>query len=89
MSAQDSAIADFGAGVGRLGDLSYQLRDETRLSVGLLDDLEGDVSDASAGLRHETREAERLAAAASDFPLYVTILVNTVAILALLAYGLR
>ena len=46
LETQDSAIADFREGVGRLGTLSYQLRDETRLSVGLLDDLEGDVSDA-------------------------------------------
>jgi hypothetical protein len=89
MRKQDSAISEIRMGVEAVHDLSYQLRDETHLHVGLLDDVNSDVEDAHAGLRQETRAAETFGKRSGECPLYVTIVANTAVIVALLVYGLR
>ena len=76
-------------GVETVHDLSYQLRDETHLQVGLLDDVNNDIEEAHAGLRRETKSAELFSKKGSECPMYVTIVVNTFVIIGLLVYGLR
>ena len=89
MRDQESAVAEIANGVAAVHELSYQLRDETHLQVGLLDDVNGDVEDAHAGLRKETRAAELFGKTGGECALYVTVAVNTFVIVALLFYGFR
>ena len=70
-------------------NLSYQLRDETHLSVGLLDDLADDIEAANSGLRRGEASAARYARKRGDGALYGAIVLNTAVIIALLVLGLR
>uniref|UniRef100_A0A7S3JTX3 t-SNARE coiled-coil homology domain-containing protein n=1 Tax=Aureoumbra lagunensis TaxID=44058 RepID=A0A7S3JTX3_9STRA len=86
---QDKAIASLKSGVSKLGSVGYQIREETHLQVGLIEELHCDIDGADSSLRRESLYADGLSAYSSDLDLYITIFILVVIIICLLSYGLR
>jgi len=88
MAAQDDMLSELGQGVSRLLDQSNLINEESKFHVRLLDDMDLDVEKASAGLRAETRHAEKIRQESSVCKLYIIIAALSALLCFLLVMGM-
>mmetsp|Transcript_17303 Transcript_17303/g.58746 ORF Transcript_17303/g.58746 Transcript_17303/m.58746 type:complete len:195 (-) Transcript_17303:51-635(-) len=87
MSLQDDMINDIEKGVDRLHDQARVIHDEARLHVGLLDQIDTDVENATTGLREEAKHAEAIREKSQTCAFYICIVVELVVLVLLLVFG--
>jgi len=85
MVEQDLLVDEIGAGVDRLHTRALNIRDESKLHVSLLNDMDHDVDHALVGLRAETAHAMQIRKTTGNCHLYICILVLLVTLVMLLA----
>ena len=83
MRIQDEMILDIGSGVDRLHEQAKAIGDEARIHTRLLDDLDGTVELATAGLQAEAKHAAMVKEKSRMCWLYICIIVEIVIILLL------
>jgi hypothetical protein len=87
MAAQDDMLSELGSGVSRLADQARMINDESQMHVRLLNDMEGDVEEATSGLRAEARHAEKIREESSVCKLYIIIVALTALLIFLIIMG--
>ena len=83
MRIQDEMILDIGTGVGRLHEQAKAIGEEAKIHTRLLDDLDGTVELATAGLQAEARHAAMVKEKSRMCWLYICIIVEIIVILLL------
>jgi len=85
---QDQMIDELASGVGRLKEQTLLVHDETNMQNRMLDDMDGDVEAARAGLEAETVRAMKLKEDQSVWRLYMVIAGLSVLLFVLITTGL-
>jgi len=85
---QDQMIDELASGVGRLKEQTLLVHDETNMQNRMLDDMDGDVEAARAGLEAETLRALKLKEDQSVWRLYMVIAGLSVLLFVLISTGL-
>ena len=83
MRIQDEMILDIGAGVDRLNEQAKAIGEEAKIHTRLLDDLDGTVELATAGLQAEARHAAVIKEKSRMCWLYICVIVEIIIILLL------
>ena len=89
LAEQDIVLDAINTGVDRLHGRALTIKDESTLSVKLLDDIDNNVDSATIDLSNETRHAVEIRRKASNFPLYVCIIVLIIILVFLLIVSYR
>lgn len=87
MAQQDLMLDDLEKGVGRLFQQSRLIGDEAKSQIGLLDNMENDVENATMSLRQEARHAEKVREQSQTWWLYLCIALEVGALAMLLVLG--
>lgn len=89
MKAQDDQLMQLGEGVDRIRGLGQNIHEETKTQLGLLDRLEADVDQTTAGIREETKHAESVTVSGQTFYMYVCVAILTLIMVLELIVGLQ
>ena len=88
MRQQDDMIDELAVGVSRLRDQTAVIGEESRMHVNLLNDMEGNLDAAHAGLESETRRAAQLKEDQSVWRLQLTVAGLSILLVLLILIGL-
>lgn len=80
---QDGMLEDISKGVDNLKQKAHIIGEEAKIHVRLLDDLDGNVELATAGLQNETRHAETIRAKSRMCYMYICVFVEIIVLLIL------
>ena len=83
MRIQDEMILDIGQGVSRLNHQAKAIGEEAKIHTRLLDDLDGTVELATAGLQAEAKHAATIKEKSRMCWMYICIIVEIIVILLL------